>query len=65
MTLIIVVRRSNNVNNYKNSKHFCESIKQAENMKMSHKLIIIAGACQSDYEELIKSGANYASALKE
>ena len=24
-------------------------------------MIIIAGACQSDYEDLIKAGANYAS----
>lgn len=55
----------NNVNNYKNSKHFCESIKQARKYEKCHdKLIIIAGACQSDYEELIKSGANYASSPK-
>ena len=28
------------------------------------KLVIIAGACQSDYEELIKAGANFASSPK-
>ena len=27
-------------------------------------MIIIAGACQSDYEELIKAGANFASSPK-
>ena len=27
-------------------------------------MIIIAGACQSDYEKLIKSGANFASSPK-
>ena len=27
-------------------------------------IVIIAGACQSDYEELIKAGANYASSPK-
>jgi len=53
------------INNYKNSKHFCESIKLARRYEKSHeKLVIIAGACQSDYEELIKSGANYASSPK-
>ena len=29
--------------------------------KDHEKLIIIAGACQSDYEELIKAGSNFAS----
>ena len=53
------------VNNYRNSKHFCESIRHARKYEKSHdKLVIIAGACQSDYEELIKSGANYASSPK-
>jgi len=53
------------INNYKNSKHFCESIKLARRYEKSHeKLVIIAGACQSDYEELIRSGANYASSPK-
>lgn len=54
-----------NINNYKNSKYFYESIKIARKYEKSHdKLIIIAGACQSDYEELIKAGANYASSPK-
>lgn len=55
----------NNPNNYQNSINFIKSVKNARNYEKSHeKLIIIAGACQSDYEELIKSGANYASSPK-
>lgn len=50
---------------YKNSKNFVEAIKEARKYEKSHeKLIIIAGACQSDYEELIKAGANFASSPK-
>ena len=41
------------------------AVKEARNYEKSHdKLIIIAGACQSDYEELIKAGANFASSPK-
>ena len=55
----------NDINNYKNSKNFVKAIKQARNYEKSHeKLVIIAGACQSDYEELIKAGANFASSPK-
>ena len=51
-----------NINNYQNSKNFVSAVKQARKYEKSHdKLIIIAGACQSDYEDLIKAGANYAS----
>lgn len=55
----------NNINNYKNSKYFCEAVKKARKYeKDNNKLIIIAGACQSDYEELLKCGANFASSPK-
>ena len=55
----------NNINNYKNSKFFVDAIKKArEYEKSQDKLIIIAGACQSDYESLIKAGANFASSPK-
>ena len=51
--------------NYKNSKYFCEAVKEARKYEKNHeKLVIIAGACQSNYEELIKSGANFASSPK-
>lgn len=55
----------NDINNYKNSLNFVNAIKMARKYEKSHdKLFIIAGACQSDYEELIKAGANFASSPK-
>ncbi len=54
-----------NINNYKNSKNFVNAVYAAREYEKSHeKLVIIAGACQSDYEALIKSGANFASSPK-
>ena len=51
--------------NYKNTKNFIKAVKAARNYEKSHeKLVIIAGACQSNYEELIVAGANYASSPK-
>lgn len=53
------------IKNYKNSAYFVKAVKAARNYEKSHeKLVIIAGACQSDYEELIKAGANFASSPK-
>lgn len=50
---------------YKNSKNFIKTVKEARKYEKSNeKLIIIAGACQSDYENLIKSGATFASSPK-
>lgn len=55
----------NNINNYKNSKYFVKSVQVAREYEKSHeKLVIIAGACQSAYEDIIKSGANFASSPK-
>lgn len=52
-------------NNYQNSLNFIKSVLAARKYESSHeKLVIIAGACQSNYEELIKAGANYASSPK-
>ena len=57
--------KQDDINNYKNTKNFIKAVKEARKYEKSHeKLIIIAGACQSDYEELIKAGANYASSPK-
>ena len=54
-----------NENRYKNSSNFVASIKEARKFEKSHeKLIIIAGACQSNYEDLIRAGANFASSPK-
>lgn len=50
---------------YKNSGNFINTVKEARKYESSHeKLIIIAGACQSDYEDLIRAGANFASSPK-
>jgi len=54
-----------NIDNYQNSNNFVKAIKEVRKYeKNQDKLIIIAGACQSDYEELIKAGANFASSPK-
>lgn len=51
--------------NYRNTANFIKAIKVARKYESSHeKLVIIAGACQSNYEELIKAGANFASSPK-
>lgn len=53
------------VETYKNSNNFIKAVKIARKIEKSHeKLVIIAGACQSNYEELIKAGANFASSPK-
>lgn len=54
-----------NIKYYKNSEYFEKAVKAARNYEKSYeKLKIIAGACQSDYEDLIKAGANFASSPK-
>ena len=54
-----------NLNNYQNSRNFIMAIKESRKYERNQdKLIIIAGACQSNYEELIKAGANFASSPK-
>lgn len=53
------------IENYLNTKYFVKAVKEARKYEKSHdKLVIIAGACQSNYEELIKAGANFASSPK-
>lgn len=50
---------------YENSSNFISAIKEARKFEKSQdKLIIIAGACQSNYEKLIQAGANFASSPK-
>lgn len=53
----------NDIFNYRNSRHFVETVKQARNFsKINGKdLVIFAGACQSYFEKLISAGANFAS----
>ena len=51
--------------NYQNTSNFISAVKAARKYEKSQdKLIVIAGACQSNYEELIKAGANFASSPK-
>ena len=51
--------------NYQNSLNFVKAtMKAREYERNQDKLIIIAGACQSFYEDLIKAGANFASSPK-
>ena len=53
------------LNNYENSANFVAAIKEARKYERGQdKLIIIAGACQSNYEKLIQAGANFASSPK-
>ena len=58
-------KRKVDTTEYQNSFNFVETVKKARKYEKSQdKLIIIAGACQSNYEELIKAGANFASSPK-
>lgn len=49
--------------NYRNSKYFMETVKQARlyEKNTNSNLAIFAGACQSYFEALIMAGANFAS----
>ena len=53
----------NDLYNYRNSKHFIETVKEARRYDEKNKkdLVIFAGACQSYFEALILAGANFAS----
>lgn len=50
------------INNYRSSKYFVEAVTELRNYQSSYdELVIFAGACQSCYEKLLDSGANFAS----
>ena len=50
------------INNYRNSYNFIKCVREARKWQpYFDSLVIFAGACQSNYEQIIKSGANYAS----
>ena len=58
-------KNKNELSSYQNSNNFVKAtIKAREYERNQDKLIIIAGACQSFYEDLIKAGANFASSPK-
>lgn len=55
-------RNFNDVEGYRNSKFFIESVKCARRFEPSlDDLVIFAGACQSHYEGILRAGANFAS----
>ena len=49
--------------NYRNSKYFIETVKEARRYDKNNNknTVIFAGACQSYFEGLISAGANFAS----
>ena len=50
--------------NYRNSRYFAQTVKNARKNRKSKDLVIFAGACQSYYEAIISAGANFASSPK-
>ena len=52
----------NDIYNYRNSRHFINTVNEARKWnKKGKSLAIFAGACQSYYEAIMASGANFAS----
>ncbi|MEN6413785.1 MAG: sporulation peptidase YabG [Veillonellales bacterium] len=50
------------INNYRNSKYYVESVKRTRVFEPSwDELVIFAGACQSYFEAILAAGANFAS----
>lgn len=49
--------------NYRNSRHFIKTVKEARRYDEKHgnNLVVFAGACQSYFEALMEAGANFAS----
>ena len=61
--IVVITGHDSKIKN--NSTYFSEAVKVCRNYRKDYdKLIVIAGACQSEYEKLIKSGANFASSPK-
>ena len=53
----------NDIYNYRNSRHFINTVKEARryDAETNNHTVIFAGACQSYFEALIIAGANFAS----
>jgi spore coat assembly protein len=50
------------IHNYKNSKYFIDTVREARRYERSlDELVIFAGACQSFYEAIMAAGSNFAS----
>ena len=52
-----------NIYNYRNSKYFINTVKEARryDLEKNKNLVIFAGACQSYFEAIMSAGANFAS----
>lgn len=54
-----------NLDNYRSSRYFVESVQEARRFQPNKDaLVIFAGACQSNYEAILAAGANFASSPK-
>lgn len=51
----------NDIYNYRNSRYFINTVNEARKWSQNKDLAIFAGACQSYYEAIMASGANFAS----
>lgn len=53
----------NDIYNYRNSRYFINTVKEARKYDKDHnkETIIFAGACQSYFEAIMQAGANFAS----
>ena len=52
----------NDIYNYRNSRYFIKTVQEARKwIGKNGELVIFAGACQSFFEALMASGANFAS----
>jgi spore coat assemly protein len=55
----------NSLNSYRNSIYFVQAVQLARTYERNKdKLVIFAGACQSNFESLLEAGANFASSPK-
>lgn len=52
------------LNNYENTQNFMDAIRRVRKHYLSDEVCVIAGACGSNFEALIASGANFASSPK-
>ena len=58
-------KSSKNLDDYRNSKYFIETVKAARMYNSNtNDLVIIAGGCRSFHEGLLNAGANFASSPK-
>ena len=55
-------RNYNDIYNYRNSRYFIATVQEARKWRQDgNELVIFAGACQSFFEAIMSSGANFAS----